>query len=249
MEEANLRPPATVANAIRIALERIAPNLSSVTIVLPDAALRVFLLEFDSLPKDREAVVAVLRLRLRKIVPFVVEQARISYQMLPQQGTKSRVLAAIIPGPILAEYEMAVKAAGYKAGAVLPTGLASLATLPSSDPALIASLGEHSVTTSITNSGDLLLYRTNALPMDTAERILELKRDIAVAAAYFEDQLMTHPQQIYFSGTGTSEQLAASLSNPGLPVVDMADKPQRNGASLSIHISIAGVAGALAGAR
>lgn len=248
-DEANLRSPAAVSDAIRSALERVAPSLDSVTLVLPDATTRVFLLEFDSLPEGPAEIAAVLRLRLRKVLPFDAERTQVSYQMLPRQGAKLRVLAAIIPAPILAEYEAAVEAAGYKAGSALPAGLAALAAFHSSQPALIACLSDHSLTTSITNCGDLLLYRTHALSKDPVEKAAELKRDITVAAAYFEDQLMSRPKEIHFSGAGTAEEFARLLAAPETPVVDLAPKQQNIGAALSADIDVAGVVGALAGAR
>ena len=63
--------------------------------------------------------IPVLRFRLRKMVPFDVEHAGVSYQVLSQNKTECKVLTAVLPGPILAEYEAAVRAAGYEPGAVL----------------------------------------------------------------------------------------------------------------------------------
>lgn len=248
INETNLRSPTPVTNAIRSAMERVAPSLQTVTLVLPDATTRVFLLEFDLLPQRAPEVIAVLRLRLRKVVPFDVERARVSYQMLPKQGTKLRVLAAIIPAPVLAEYEAAVAAAGYKAGSVLPAGLAALAAFHSSEPALIACLDNHSLTTSIMNCGDLLLYRTHSLSKDPAERAAELKRDVNVASAFFEDTLNSRPQAVHFSGNGTAEEFASLLANPDIRVMDLAPKQQNSGVALG-SISIGGIAGALSGAR
>ena len=50
-----------------------------------------------------------------------------------KQG-ECRVLIAVLPGPILEEYEAAVRAAGFEPGAVLPSSLAALAALDSDDP-------------------------------------------------------------------------------------------------------------------
>src|SRR5215469_4463450 len=47
IDEANQRTPALVTDAVRSAVERVAPSLATVTLVLPDATTRVFLLEFD----------------------------------------------------------------------------------------------------------------------------------------------------------------------------------------------------------
>ncbi len=52
------------------------------TVVLPDSVVRVFVLDFDSLPSKAAEVFPVLRFRLRKMVPFDVEHAGVSYQVL-----------------------------------------------------------------------------------------------------------------------------------------------------------------------
>ena len=106
-----------------------------------------------------------------------------------QSKTECKVLAAVIPGPILAEYEAAVRAAGYEPGAVLPSSLAALEAVDSMEAVLAANLSPLALTTSITNGKDLLLYRTLDLPEDPALRLAEIQRGIAVAAAYFEDKL------------------------------------------------------------
>ena len=178
-----------MAAAIRTALDDVSPRTRAVTLVLPDTLVRVFVLDFDSLPAKAAEAIPVLRFRLRKMVPFDVEHAGVSYQVLSEDKNECRVLAAILPGPILAEYEAAVRAAGYEPGAVLPSSLAALETLDSMEAVLAANLSGHSLTTSITNGQDLLLYRTLDLPEDPAQRMAEMQRGIAVAAAYFEDKL------------------------------------------------------------
>ena len=115
-----------MANAIRAALGQVSPRTRAVTLVLPDTVVRVFVLDFDSLPAKAAEAISVLRFRLRKMVPFEVEHAGLSYQVLVENKTECKVLAAVIPGPVLAEYEAAVRAAGYEPGAVLPSSLAAL---------------------------------------------------------------------------------------------------------------------------
>jgi type IV pilus assembly protein PilM len=48
--EPNLRAPEVVANAIRAALGQVSPRTRAVTLVVPDTVVRVFVLDFDSLP-------------------------------------------------------------------------------------------------------------------------------------------------------------------------------------------------------
>jgi type IV pilus assembly protein PilM len=189
----------------------------------------------------------VLRFRLRKMVPFDVEHSGLSYQMLVETKTECKVLAAIIPGPILAEYEGVVRAAGYEPGAVLPSGLAALEAIESMEAMLIANLSPLALTTSITNGRDLLLYRTLDLPEDPGQRLAEVQRGIAVAAAYFEDKLLVKPRQLYFAGVGETADFGAWLENQDMTVVDLAPKPETGAATALGSANIAGVVGALAG--
>ncbi len=250
IEEANLRAPEAVAQAIKAALEDISPRRRFVTLVLPDAAVRVFVLDFDSLPSKPAEVLAVLRFRLRKMVPFDVEKAGVSYQVLTETKTECRVLIAVLPGPVLEEYEGAVRAAGFEPGAVVPSSLAALAALGTDEPVLTACFSGVSLTTSISSGQDLLLYRTVELPSDPAQRLNEVQRDIAVSAAYFEDKLAMPARQLYYGGVGGAEEFARwiQMSEPEMRVVEIAPRPTTGAATPVGKLNFAGVLGALAGA-
>jgi type IV pilus assembly protein PilM len=159
------------------------------------------------------------------------------------------VLAAVISLPILAEYEEAVAAAGYLPGAVLPSGLAALRAIRSSEPVLSACFSECSLTTAITRGDDVLLYRAHELPEEHTLRLSDLRRDVAVAAAYFEDKVLTSPQCLSYAGTSTAAEFARTLAFPGLSVVDLAPRSDKTTSIPPESTSIAGVNGALAGAR
>lgn len=248
IEEPNLRSPQTVSTAIGAALNDVSPRAHAVTVVLPDTAVRVFVLDFDSLPPKAADVIPVLKFRLRKMVAFDVEHAGVSYQVLTQDKTECRVLIAIVPGPILAEYEAAVRAAGYEPGAVLSSSLAALAVVETEEPVLATCLIGNALTTSITNGQDLLLYRTLELPVEPGQRLAEVQRDIAVAAAYFEDKLGTRPQRLYYAGPSSAEDFARWVNDPEMHVVELASRPSTGAATTLGKLSFAGISGALAGA-
>jgi len=242
--EPNLRDPETVAVAIRTALDEVSPRSRAVSLVLPDPAVRVFVLDFDSLPSKSAEAVPVVRFRLRKMVPFDVEQAGVGYQVLAQTRTECKVLAAILPGPIVAEYEAAVRVAGYEPGAVLPSSLAALETVDSMEAVLAANLSAMALTTAIANGSDLLLYRTLDLPEDPLLRPAEVQRGIAVAAAYFEDRLGARPRTLHYSGGEAASTFAGWIGDPELTVVDLT-QPETGALNALGHGSVAGVAGAL----
>lgn len=249
IEESNLRSPEAVAEAIRSALGQVNPRSRAVTLVLPDTLVRVFVLEFDSLPAKPTEAIQVIRFRLRKMVPFETEHAGVSYQVLSHTKSELKVLTAVIPGPILAEYEAAVRAAGYEPGAVLPSSLAALETVQSMEAVLAANLTGSGITTIIANGQDLLLYRTLDLPADRLERNAEISRGISVAAAYYEDKLGAPARILHYAANRETEEFTASVIEPELTVVDLAPMPETGIMNSLGHGSIAGVSGALVGAR
>lgn len=244
--EANLRAPEAVTEALRSALEGSSPHSQWITLIVPDTAVRVFVLDFDSLPDKAAEVLPVLRFRLRKMVPFDVEHAAVSYQVL-QNGGSVKVLASIMPGPILAEYEAAVRAADFEPGVVLPSSLAALSAQESLAPILCANLSSLALTTSITAGQDLLLYRTIELPGDLAGRVAEVQRSVAVAAAYYEDKLHAPATQLYYAGAADVKEFARAVRDTGLEVVEMAPQPATGATTALGPLGFAGVTGALAG--
>jgi type IV pilus assembly protein PilM len=248
IEQPNLRKPDVVAAAIRSALDEVSPRTRDVTLVLPDTLVRVFVLDFDSLPAKPAEAISVVRFRLRKTVPFDVEHAGVSYQVLTESETECKVLAAVMPGPILAEYETAVRAAGYEPGAVLPSTLAALEALDTMGAVLAANLSAMAMTTAITNGQDLLLYRTLDLAEDPGQRVAEIRRSIAVAAAYYEDKLGARPRQLHYTGVQKAAEFAKSIGDPELTVVEWTPHPESGATTALPQTSFAGVAGALAGA-
>lgn len=246
--EANILSQDAVVEAIRKALDELAPKSRAVTLVLPDTAVRVFVLDFDTLPEKAAEVIPVLRFRMRKMVPFDVEHAALSYQVLVKGESNVKVLATIMPGPVLTEYEAAVRAAGYEPGVVLPSSLASLAGLDSLEPILAATLSGQALTTSIASGQDLHLFRTVDLPQDLDARVAEIQRSIAVAAAYYEDKLIGRPREIRYAGIQKTEEFARLVADPELSIVDMVPSTGLGATTALGPMSIAGISGALAGA-
>ncbi len=249
--EANIANHAAISSAIRTALAQVQPRVKSITLVVPDSAVRVFLLDFDTLPSKSEEAVPVLRFRLRKSVPFDVEQAGISYQVLSEGSsrleTQWKVLAAIIPGPVLAEYEAVVRMAGYEPGVILPASLAAIAAIDSQEAVLVVHLGAQTLSTSIVSGNDILLYRTVELPLDPSGQQAEVQRAIAVAAAFFEDKLQVRPHRLLYSGSLSPHEFAEMLDDAELAVGEVVPKPATGLASAFGNQSLAAVTGVLVG--
>jgi type IV pilus assembly protein PilM len=151
-----------------------------------------------------------------------------------------------MPRSILAEYESAVRAAGFEPGSVLTSTIAALSALRANGPALIIKRGHDVVTTAIVRQDDLLLHRTIDLPQNPTLLREELAQAVSVALAYFEDTMQSLPSTIYYAGPGGAAGFSTLIesNDPLAPRVrDLVTPP--SAASLPPGMA-AGLAGALA---
>jgi type IV pilus assembly protein PilM len=171
LKAGNVIDRAAVVAAVRKALDGVAGQGRGrdVTVVVPDAAVRVLLLEFDELPTKAVEALPVVRFRLKKLLPFDVDEAVVSYQVMASAKGSVQVVAVAVPKSVLDEYEGVVTAAGYLPGAVLPSTLAALAGLDEAEAAtLVVNAGPGGVTTAIVKGGILLLHRSVDMAGDAA---------------------------------------------------------------------------------
>jgi type IV pilus assembly protein PilM len=283
LKPGNLTDRVAVIAAIRHALESIdvrpsrgaaRPNSrgADLTIIIPDAAVRVLLLDFDALPTKLTEALPIVRFRLKKLVPFEVDDAMVSFQIMSSTRSNVRVLAVAIPRDILQEYETGVREAGFEPGAVLPSTLAALAGVGAPEASLVVNAGTTGVTTAITRDGVLLLHRSVDLQPAAAgvdptipsqlqqlspdEFTSEIAQAVSVAVAYFEDTLFTPPSTIFSAGALTADALRYVLSGNGyseaeaVHVRELIDASALGASAVTGSIprgSLAGVAGALRG--
>jgi type IV pilus assembly protein PilM len=163
LKPGNVTDRVAVAAAVRRVLENVGMKANSrdadITLVIPDAAVRVLLLDFDSLPTKLTEALPIVRFRLKKMLPFDADDAMVTFQVMSTSKSVVRVLAVAIPRDVLNEYETAVREAGYEPGSVIPSTLAALAAM-NEDPALLINANALGVTAAIVRGGILMLHRT-----------------------------------------------------------------------------------------
>jgi type IV pilus assembly protein PilM len=251
LNAANFPHPERVVAALKQALDQVVERDRKVTLVIPDAAVRVLLLDFDSLPEKTSEVLPILRFRLRKLLPIEVDDAAISYQVMTRQDEQVRAVVAVTPRNTLAEYERVVREAGYEPGAVLPSTLCALAAIPDDTDALVINQNSACITTAITRQNEVLLHRTLELPENAGNDIPDIQQAVSVAIAYFEDSLRVPLESLFYVGPGGASAFDILLNqhDSGAPLVrvrDLVAAPATGGMSPVPLGILAGVTGALA---
>ena len=239
--------------SVRVAMEKALGDLGvrsgAMTLVVPDAAARVLLLDFDALPSKRSEALPVVKFRLRKMVPFEVETAAVSYQVMAEKDGQLSVLVTVMPGDVLEEYETVAHDAGYEPGAVLPSTLAAAAAVEGHGATLMMNHSAATVTTAVTQADEMLLHRSMDLPPDPAAREEEMAQAVITALAWYEDTLKRLPETLYYAGPGGASAAAhakwMAQLDPAPRIADLGTAELSAMTSLPAGVT-AGVAGALA---
>lgn len=174
-------------------------------LILPDNAVRIAVVDFDALPAKEEERLALIRFRLRKTLPFDLDEAALSYHV--QAGNK--VVAVVAPLEIVARYEAPFRAVGLHPGLVLPSSIALLELLPTSGSLLVAHVTFGALTVLALKDGVLTLARSLELAPDTADPLEEISTDLYPTLVYLEDQTGARPDRLLIVGFGDQAEAAA----------------------------------------
>lgn len=246
LAEDNLRQRASVVNALRKSLESVGGRSREVVAILPDAAVRVVLLDFEALPSGRDEAESVVRFRLRKSLPFDVDKAKVSYQAETVAGTV-RVVAAVALNNVVEGYEAAFREAGFSPGVVLPSMLAALGAAPADRPTLVVKVDAHTTSIAILDHGQLLLFRTLENTRGVAISGDQLAEDVYPSVVFFQDTYSTNIDQIFVAGISDVAGAAPALqTQTGAEVRELVKASQLGLGGGSIpKWRMAGVVGAL----
>lgn len=177
-------------------LKRIAPPGNAkwrpAALILPDQAVRVSLLDFDSFPSAASEQEALVRFRVKKTIPFDVDEARISFTPLPSVSgrDKTDVLVVTVSLGILARYEALFRAASLHPGEITTSALAALELYNEPGVVILIKRSGNTLTIVAMRDGRPRLYRCLDVDSDVPERFdEELLEILQPTFAFVEDEV------------------------------------------------------------
>ena len=244
--ETNLRQPDGVNEILRDTLTSLGGRSHDVIAVLPDAAVRVMLLDFETLPSKREEAESVVRFRLKKSLPFDVDKAQVSYHVQPSNGGL-RVIAAVALINVIEDYEAAFRQAGYEPGVVMPSMLAALGAANAQQPSLVIKVDARTTSIAILDGQQLLLFRTLENTRGVTITGEQLAEEVYPSVVFFQDTYHLNIGQIFVAGLPESGGAAPALrAQTGAQVRDLVSSSHLGGIVGKIpQWRMAGVVGAL----
>lgn len=222
----------------REALPRLSPagraKRPAAALIIPDYAVRMAILDFEEFPSGETERAALIRFRLRKTVPFHIDEAQLSYSIQRNEPKQLEVLAVSIARPILEEYEALFTEAGYRLGVVMPSCLSALRLCDSARTSLtlLVKAAGTSITAVLFEQGRVRLVRCLDLTggehtesdfgtdgMDREQH----KEDLILALlqqtlAYAEDQLGRAVAKVLLCGFGAETEGIGRLAERELGV-------------------------------
>lgn len=245
--ENNLRQREAVRAGIEAALGGVAGHSKDVIAIVPDAAVRVMLVEFDTLPSDQEEALGVVRFRLKKSLPFDVDKAKVSYHA-QKINDEVRVVAAVAMASVIDDYESVFRDAGFNPGVVLPSTLAALGAADAKRPTLVIKVDAHTTSIAILNEDQLQLFRTLENTRGVTITGEQLAEEVYPSVVFFQDTYHLNIERIFVAGLPESGGAAPALrAQTGAEVQELVTSSQlgaTSGGSVP-RWRMAGVVGAL----
>jgi len=242
----NVNNPSGLSQSIAGALSAVGGRKRDVAAVIPDAAVRILLMDFDTLPDKAAEAEPIVRFRLRKSVPFDADQAALSFQTYRKEATV-RVLAAVTPREVLDEYEAAFRNAGYEPGYVLPSTLAAIGAVEADRPTLLVKSDGNFISIAIADRNEVVFYRMlDVVPGRSGATIAD---EVYPSIVFFEDNYSAKIERILLSSTSSADDLTQALQEQTGVRPELLDPGVYVGESLSGDAlpasALAGVAGVL----
>jgi len=190
-----LRDPAAFRDLVAGMVKAIPGGVREASLVLPDAWLRVTFTESGDLPKEPAALDEVLRWKLRRLVPFRVDELRVDaaeVSPVPGQEEPRRLLLGFAIEQLLAQIEEAFAAVGVRIGKISCSSLSLLSALqpaPGGAFSALVLVGDEGYTLIFSRGGEPVLHRykgfTGNLP--DAARAGFVGRDLKLTRNFLDE--------------------------------------------------------------
>jgi Tfp pilus assembly PilM family ATPase len=193
------RTPESLAASLRELFEASGTRPGRVSLVLPDNLAKISLLALPERPGSARDLEELVRARMRRAVPFRIEDARISHQLLHGEGRAVSVLVVLVRRALVEGLERAIESIGGRVGLVdvATSNLVNLchdrldaASQDGSDVALVNAAGRY-FSLVIFRGGRLIFFRCKSLGEEGAGAGAngELTRELASSLSYYKEKL------------------------------------------------------------
>lgn len=195
-----LREPEAFASLLTDLIEGLDAPVKEASLVIPDSWFRVTFTDVEQLPSKPSERTDILRWKLKRLVPFRVEELRLAaeeVEPLPEgtpEGGAHRIILGFGLEALLAQLEEAFEDAGIHLGQILNASLAAL-TLLEGDPSTegltaLALVEDGGYTLAFSRHGEPVLHRFKGSTSEVAAsaRGSFVQRDLKLTRKFLDEQ-------------------------------------------------------------
>jgi hypothetical protein len=163
--------------------------------LIPESCFKIFVLSFDSFPNAERERDQLLRWRIKKQMPVMPEDVRLSYEVTAL-GASVKVLVSLARTAILQEYEDLFAGLGLRVGILTaPTlSLLNLVDWETEKDFIVANIEEDSISLAAVTQSEITLYRLKPLalerlgPVEPGQKIETIVKEIENTVHFIEDR-------------------------------------------------------------
>jgi hypothetical protein len=187
----NVSSPDNLRIALRSVANKVGNGNGSSGLLIPDGAVRVAILDFETLPENRRDAASLVRWRMRDNLPPEAGEVRISFQILSSEAQHIELLAVAVRTSVLIEYEQVFEPLNGGIALVLPATLALLPLVPAGNGGveLLLHVCAGWMTAVVLHGDRPRLWRCSELRPDSPNGLAEL---VAVEAARIAESARDH---------------------------------------------------------
>jgi type IV pilus assembly protein PilM len=217
--ETNVTQPDTVRTALRNIFRSVPAHGGPVVLLVPDPVVRVFILAFDSLPRNAHDALPLLRWRLKKSVPFDMDETVVSWMRQNGREGNLEVVTAVARKQILREYEQVIESLGGHPSSVLSSTLAVLPLLEDTGATLLARFCGKTLTTAVVQGPNLCVYRSTDMSGGPSQIDPQAMLDeVFPVIAYYQDTWGTSIERARLAGFGSRQDIYSEALSQELKV-------------------------------
>lgn len=140
-------------------------------VLLPDAVVRVSILDFETLPPERKEQESLVRWKMKSLLAFPVDEARLSFEIAAKEPKGVQAVVMAVRKSVVAEYEAALESLNGEVRLLLPSSAALLPLLNENAPAgeLLLNITPTQLTAVVARGHQIRLWRNQPMVGKTSE--------------------------------------------------------------------------------
>jgi len=218
----NMSDAATLLGLIKKGLKGLKFSRESAAALIPEACQKVFILSFESFPPSEREREKLLRWRIKKQMPVLPEENRLSYQVMTSSSSV-KVVVSLAKTAVLQEYEDLFAGLGLDVGIMTSPSLSllNLVDWEIEKDFMAANIEEDSFSLAAVTQSELMLYRFKPFAVEplnlvqAKQKIEMVAKEIENTVHFIEDKEKRKVRSLWLrlSLGGGQEEVISQLAN------------------------------------